>query len=945
MKYKSIAIGVALSLVISLYGQNDNRIPPAKDLVTYTPPKNTMYKKGWIDFNKNGKMDIYENPNASIEDRIEDLLSQMTVDEKTCQMVTLYGYKRVLADDLPTPEWKNKLWKDGIGAIDEHLNGFQQWGLPPSDNPFVWPASRHAWALNEVQRFFIEETRLGIPVDFTNEGIRGVESYIATNFPTQLGLGHTWNRDLIKKVGYITGREGRLLGYTNIYTPILDVGRDQRWGRYEEVYGESPYLVAELGIAMTKGVQTDFQVAATSKHYIGYSNNKGAREGMARVDPQMSPRELENIHVYPWKRVIREAGLLGVMSSYNDYDGFPVQGSYYWLMTRLRGEMGFKGYVVSDSDAVEYLHGKHKTAANMKESVRQSVEAGLNVRCTFRSPDSYVLPLRELVAEGGLDMATIDDRVRDILRVKFIVGLFDAPYQKDLKQADIEVNGKENQKVALQASLESLVLLKNKDNLLPLSQDKLKTISICGPNADDALYALQHYGPLAVDVTTVLDGIKAKVGNTTKILYTKGCDVVDANWPESEIIPSPLTDAEKAEIAIAVENAKNSDVAIVVLGGNNRTCGENKSRSSIDLPGHQQQLLEAVSATGTPVVLVLIHGRPNSINWADKYIPAILEAWYPGSQGGTAIADVLFGDYNPGGKLTVTVPKTVGQIPFNFPHKPGSQVDGGQGVGMKGSMSRVNGALYSFGHGLSYTTFEYSDISISPKVITPKQEVTVTCKITNTGKRDGDEVVQLYTRDLISSVTTYEKNLRGFERVHLKAGETKEVKFTLYPRDLELYNIDNKWVVEPGDFKIMIGAASEDIKLDGILTVVDYDGKPIANQKKESEKAANPNSKVLDNDISTVWEGSKGDYLTFEMKENSKPTKMSIHWKTVTEPTTFEIQVSSGGGQFLTAYSGKAIPTNDLAIFPLKGDVASDIRIVIVSGKASIAEVALDNLK
>lgn len=945
MKYKSIAIGVVLSLVISLYGQNDNRIPPAKDLVTYTPPKNTMYKKGWIDFNKNGKMDIYENPNASIEDRIEDLLSQMTVDEKTCQMVTLYGYKRVLADDLPTPEWKNKLWKDGIGAIDEHLNGFQQWGLPPSDNPFVWPASRHAWALNEVQRFFIEETRLGIPVDFTNEGIRGVESYIATNFPTQLGLGHTWNRDLIKKVGYITGREGRLLGYTNIYTPILDVGRDQRWGRYEEVYGESPYLVAELGIAMTKGVQTDFQVAATSKHYIGYSNNKGAREGMARVDPQMSPRELENIHVYPWKRVIREAGLLGVMSSYNDYDGFPVQGSHYWLMTRLRGEMGFKGYVVSDSDAVEYLHGKHKTAANMKESVRQSVEAGLNVRCTFRSPDSYVLPLRELVAEGGLDMATIDDRVRDILRVKFIVGLFDAPYQKNLKQADIEVNGEENQKVALQASLESLVLLKNKDNLLPLSQDKLKTISICGPNADDALYALQHYGPLAVDVTTVLDGIKAKVGNTTKILYTKGCDVVDANWPESEIIPSPLTDTEKAEIAIAVENAKNSDVAIVVLGGNNRTCGENKSRSSIDLPGHQQQLLEAVSATGTPVVLVLIHGRPNSINWADKYVPAILEAWYPGSQGGTAIADVLFGDYNPGGKLTVTVPKTVGQIPFNFPHKPGSQVDGGQGVGMKGSMSRVNGALYSFGHGLSYTTFEYSDISISPKVITPKQEVTVTCKVTNTGKRDGDEVVQLYTRDLLSSVTTYEKNLRGFERVHLKAGETKEVKFTLYPRDLELYDIDNKWVVEPGDFKIMIGAASEDIKLDGILTVVDYDGKPIVSDKKESEKAANPNSKVLDNDISTVWEGSKGDYLTFEMKENSKPTKMSIHWKTVTGPTTFEIQVSSGGGQFLTAYSGKAVPTNDLAIFPLKGDVASDIRIVIVSGKASIAEVALDNLK
>ena len=294
-----------------------------------------------------------------IDARVEDLLSQMNVEEKTCQMVTLYGYKRVLKDDLPTSDWKKQLWKDGIGAIDEHLNGFQQWGLPPSDNPYVWPASRHAWALNEVQRFFIEETRLGIPTDFTNEGIRGVESYIATNFPTQLGLGHTWNRNLVHKVGYITGREGRLLGYTNVYAPILDVGRDQRWGRYEEVYGESPYLVAELGIEMAKGMQTDHQVAATSKHYIAYSNNKGAREGMARVDPQMSPREVENIHIYPFKRVIREAGMLGVMSSYNDYDGIPVQGSYYWLTTRLRGEMGFRGYVVSDSDAVEYLYTKH----------------------------------------------------------------------------------------------------------------------------------------------------------------------------------------------------------------------------------------------------------------------------------------------------------------------------------------------------------------------------------------------------------------------------------------------------------------------------------------------------------------------------------------------------------------------------------------------------------
>lgn len=925
-----------------LVAQSDPRIPTAKELIRYNPSKNKMYQKGWIDFNKNGKMDVYEDPTATIEDRIEDLLSQMTIDEKTCQMVTLYGYKRVLADDLPTPEWKNKLWKDGIGAIDEHLNGFQQWGLPPSSNPFVWPASRHAWALNEVQRFFIEETRLGIPVDFTNEGIRGVESYIATNFPTQLGLGHTWNRDLINEVGYITGREGRLLGYTNIYTPILDVGRDQRWGRYEEVYGESPYLVAELGIAMTKGVQRDYQVAATAKHYIAYSNNKGGREGMARVDPQMSPREVENIHVYPWKRVIAEAGLLGVMSAYNDYDGFPIQSSFYWLMTRLRGEMGFKGYVVSDSDAVEYLHAKHGTSENMKESVRQSVEAGLNVRCTFRSPDSYVLPLRELIHEGGLSMETINDRVRDILRVKFLIGLFDSPYQMDLKAADNEVNGLKNQDVALQASRESLVLLKNEEKLLPLSKDKIKTISICGPNANDAAYALTHYGPLAVDVVSVLDGLKAKVGTQTDILYTKGCDIVDANWPESEILPTPLTSEEQQEIDKAVSNALKSDVAIVVLGGNSRTCGENKSRSSLELPGRQLDLLKAVKATGKPVVLIMINGRPNSINWADKYVPAILEAWYPGSQGGIAIADVLFGDYNPGGKLTVTFPKSVGQIPFNFPHKPASQVDGGKTPGLKGNMSRVNGALYPFGYGLSYTTFKYSDISFSSKNITDKQDVTITCKITNTGDCAGDEVVQLYTRDIIGSVTTYEKNLRGFERIHLNPGETKEVSFTLHPRDFELYNIHNEWVVEPGDFDIMMGASSEDIRLKDKLSVIPH-GTAIP---KVINMGANEAAKmVLDNNEYTEWNGTAGDFLNIVMNENAQPEKIEIYWKSIEHPAAFDIQLSSGGGQFITVYSGNITDTEKYSTYTFKKAVASDLRILLTSGKGTISEVKLDNVK
>ena len=919
---------------------------PAKTPATYKPVKSEMYRKGWIDFNKNGVKDVYEDPSAPLEARIENLLQQMTLDEKTCQMVTLYGYKRVLKDDLPTPEWKELLWKDGIGAIDEHLNGFQQWGLPPSDNAYVWPASRHAWALNEVQRFFVEDTRLGIPVDFTNEGIRGVESYRATNFPTQLGLGHTWNRELIRQVGLITGREARMLGYTNVYAPILDVGRDQRWGRYEEVYGESPYLVAELGIEMVRGLQHNHQVAATGKHFAAYSNNKGAREGMARVDPQMSPREVENIHIYPFKRVIREAGMLGVMSSYNDYDGIPVQGSYYWLTTRLRGEMGFRGYVVSDSDAVEYLYTKHGTAKDMKEAVRQSVEAGLNVRCTFRSPDSFVLPLRELVKEGGLSEEVINDRVRDILRVKFLIGLFDAPYQTDLAGADREVEKEENEAIALQASHESVVLLKNADELLPLDINSTKKIAVCGPNANEEGYALTHYGPLAVEVTTVLEGIQEKTKSKAEVLYTKGCDLVDAHWPESEIIDYPLTDDEQAEIDKAVENARQADVAVVVLGGGQRTCGENKSRTSLDLPGRQLQLLQAIQATGKPVVLILINGRPLSINWADKFVPAILEAWYPGSKGGTALADILFGDYNPGGKLTVTFPKTVGQIPFNFPCKPSSQIDGGKNPGPTGNMSRINGALYPFGYGLSYTTFEYSDLDITPRVITPNESATVRLKVTNTGKRAGDEVVQLYIRDVLSSITTYEKNLAGFQRIHLEPGEAQELSFTIDRKHLELLDADMKWVVKPGDFVLMAGASSEDIRLNGTLTVEDYQtrAKAIEAQKPAKRVSASTNPEdaenVLDEKINTAWQGNKGDYITFALKNGAKVDKVAIAFTRDNNlPATFEIQLSGGGGQFLTVYSGTVSEYGKLISYPFKGTTASDLRIVLNDDRVSIAEV------
>src|SRR5712692_5509956 len=436
--------------------------------------RKNIYHNGWIDLNKNGRMDVYENPKAPIERRIDDLISRMSLEEKTCQTATLYGVGRgrpglepPLKDELPTPEWKNQIWKDGIANIDEHLNGLG----PNGKSIYATDIKKHVWAMNEVQRFFIEETRLGIPVDFTQEGLRGVAAFTATSFPSELGQGHTWDKELISEIGRIEADEARALGYTNVYAPTLDVSRDQRWGRIEDTYGEDPYLVSRLGVEMAKAMQKDFRIASTAKHFAIYSIAKGAREGQARTDPQATLHEVENIFLPPFKAAIKEAGILGVMSSYNDYDGIPVTGSHYWLTERLRNEFGFRGYVVSDSAAVEYLYNKHGVATDMKDAVRQSIEAGLNVKTNFTPPEDFVLPLRELVKEGKVPMKTLDDRVRDVLRVKFLVGIFDLPYVNDADRTERIVNSAANQQVALRAARESLVLLKNQRNVLPLSKD------------------------------------------------------------------------------------------------------------------------------------------------------------------------------------------------------------------------------------------------------------------------------------------------------------------------------------------------------------------------------------------------------------------------------------------------------------------------------------------
>ena len=761
-----------------------------------------IYKKGWIDFNKNGEKDVYEDPSAPLEARVANLLSQMTLEEKTCQMATLYGSGRVLKDSLPTEAWSTEIWKDGIANIDEQANGLGTFGSALS-----YPYVNSVRNRQAIQRWFVENTRLGIPVDFTNEGIRGLCHDRATMFPAQCGQGATWDKELISEIARVTAEEAIALGYTNIYSPILDIAQDPRWGRVVESYSEDPYLAGELGKRMIEGLQSRGLVS-TPKHFAVYSVPVGGRDEGTRTDPHVAPREMRTLYLETFRKAFCDAHAMGVMSSYNDYDGVPITGSYHFLTEILRHEWGFRGYVVSDSEAVEFLYSKHKVAKDAVDAAAQVVNAGLDVRTNFSLPENFIIPLRQAIAEGRVSMQTIDSRVSDVLRVKFLMGLFDNPYKGDNRHPEKVVHSAEHQAVSLRAALESIVLLKNEGGFLPLSRS-LKRVAVIGPNADERQNLICRYGPANAPIKTVYQGIKEYLPDAD-VRYAKGADIIDKHFPESELYDVPLDADEQAMIDEAVALARESEVAILVLGGNEKTVREEYSRTELDLCGRQEELLRAVCATGTPVVLLLVDGRAATINWAARYVPGIVHAWFPGEFMGQAVARVLFGEYNPGGKLAVTFPKTVGQVPFAFPFKPGSDSKG---------FVRVDGALYPFGHGLSYTTFAYSDLRIDNPVIGVQGSVRLSCRVKNTGGVAGDEVVQLYLRDEVSSVTTYVKVLRGFERIHLKPGEEKEVSFVLTPQDLGLWNRDNRFVVEPGGFTVMVGSSSEDIRLKGRFEV------------------------------------------------------------------------------------------------------------------------------
>lgn len=770
------------------------------------------------DLNKNGRLDPYEDASLPIERRVDDLLSRMTVEEKTCQLATLYGYGRVLADPAPTPAWKTKVWKDGIANIDEMHNGIGKFNTPEK-NPALASPQATAEALNKVQKFFVEETRLGIPAEFTNEGVRGVNYHRSTNFPADIALGATWDRDLVHAVGGVVAREGKAVGYRNIYAPIMDLSRDPRWGRVVETYGEDPYLVAELGIQMATAIQAE-GITSTAKHFAVYSEPKGGRDGNARVDPHVSPREMEMLHLRPWERLVKEAHIRGAMSSYNDYDGLPISGAHEFLVDRLRTRWGFDGYVVSDSAAVENLYNKHHVAANDDDAAAMYVREGGNVRTAFNGPENFVMRLRREIAAGKLPMSVVDARVRDVLRVKFEEGLFDHPYV-DAAKANAAIHTDASAALALRAARESLVLLKNDSHALPLSKS-LRHVLVCGPTADMTETSLDRYGSTGGHVTTVLEGIKTLLARSgAEVTYAKGCNATDKRWPESELFPEPPAGDEAQQISDAVAAAKNSDVVILCLGDSNATIGESKSRSSLDLPGYQLDLAKALVATGKPVVCVLLTGRPATINWVNRYVPAIVLGWFPGEAGGTAIAEALFGDYNPGGKLPVTFPKTVGQVPFNFPYKPASHAPQSKFVDPNGfGNSTAEGPLYPFAFGLSYTTFEYSNLMLSKEKVSPTDQLTLTFTLKNTGRVAGDEIPQLYVTQDASSVITYTRALHNFRRVHLAPGEQRTVTFNLNIPDLYLIDRQNQRVVEPGTFTVRIATDSESSDLESTFEVV-----------------------------------------------------------------------------------------------------------------------------
>ncbi|KNY30043.1 glycoside hydrolase family 3 N-terminal domain-containing protein [Pseudobacteroides cellulosolvens] len=716
--------------------------------------------------------EIYKDPAYSPVERTKDLLSRMTLEEKVGQMCQIDGREN--------PEfWIN----------ERHIGSF------------LHVRGKEAQRLQEIAG----KTRLGIPIIFGIDAIHGHGFYSgATVFPSQLAAASSWNPDILQEMAAITAKEVSLTGLHWTFSPVICLGRDARWGRVDETFGEDPYLAGILAAAMVKGYQGEklsdpYSILACAKHYVAYGETVGGRDSTECDVPE---RKVRSTFLPPFKTAA-DAGCATFMTAYHAIDGLPCTANKVLLKDILKDEWKLNGFIVTDWDNVGHMHRLQKTASDMKKSAELAILAGNDMMMS--TPEFYECAI-ELVKEGVIEEEIIDEACGRILETKFRLGLFDDKRYTDFTKAQSIIGCAEHKKASFECALESIVLLKNENNVLPVS-DKVRKIAVIGPNAHDVEAQLGDwtFGPRyypekpmleynEYDITpivTILDGIKKRAGNKVEIVYDRGCDMLDAS---------------KENIAGSVKLAQEADMVIAVVGDTILLNGEVRDRSSLDLTGAQQKLLEALKITGKPLVVVLINGKPLTVPWIKDNADSIIEAWNPGMEGGNAVAAILFGDYNPCGKITISFPRNVGQQPVYY-----NQYSGWHGPARYIDVDPE--PLFSFGYGLSYTSYKYSNMSITPKEIGVDGEITVSVDITNTGSLKGTEIVQLYINDIYSSVTTPIKELKGFARVTIDPGQTKNVKIKLPAEALSLINRELKRVVEPGEFEIMIGSSSRDCDL------------------------------------------------------------------------------------------------------------------------------------
>lgn len=747
----------------------------------------------------------YKNSALSVEKRTADLLSRMTLEEKVGQLLCPLGWEMYEIQEnevIPSEKFKQLIKERSAGMLwaTYRADPWTKKTLANGLNPAL-----AAKAGNALQKYVIENTRLGIPLFLAEEAPHGHMAIGATVFPTGIGMAATWSPRLIHEVGEVIGKEIRLQGGHISYGPVLDLTRDPRWSRVEETFGEDPVLTGVIGKAMVEGLGSGnlsqpYSTLATLKHFLAYGISESGQNGNPSF---VGIRELHENFLPPFRQAI-DAGALSVMTSYNSMDGVPCTANRYLLTELLRNEWKFKGFVVSDLYSIEGIHQSHFVASTMQEAAVLALSAGVDVDL---GGDAY-MNIVDAMNEGQITKEVLDEAVGRVLRLKFEMGLFENPYV-DSQKAGSEVRNKEHITLARKVARTSITLLKNERSLLPLKKN-IRKIALIGPNVDNVYNMLGDYTAPQEDgnVKTVLDGLLAKL-SPSQVEYVKGCAIRDTTVYDIE---QAIAAAQRSEVVIAVvggSSARDFKTSYKETGAaiadskvlSDMECGEGFDRATLSLLGKQQELLTALKATGKPLVVVYIEGRPLEKNWASENADALLTAYYPGQEGGNAIADVLFGDYNPAGRLPLTVPRSVGQIPIYYNKKAPQNHD---------YVETSASPLYSFGYGLSYTTFEYSDLHLSS--ITP-HSFEVSFKVKNTGKYDGEEVAQLYLRDEFASVVQPLKQLKHFERFHLKRGEEKEVKFILSESDFALVGKDLKKVVEPGTFQIMVGTASSDIRL------------------------------------------------------------------------------------------------------------------------------------